>query len=81
MVKGKLPHGAWLSFLSDEVGYTFRSAQRLIQFGQWADDNSRLVAKVQHWGPAKVYHLMDAGPEVTRRLISRQSVAAPSSGS
>ena len=80
VVKGKLPHGEWLSFLSDEVGYAFRSAQRLIQFGEWADGNARLVAKVQHWGPTKVYHLMDAGPEVTRRLISRQSVAAPSSG-
>ena len=79
-VKQELAHGDWLRFLSEEVGYAFRSAQRLIQLGQWAPQNARLVGRVRHWGPTKVYHLMDAGPEVARRLLSRKEVEAPNSG-
>ena len=67
-----LPAGLWLQFLSEEVGYAFRTAQRLIQLNTWARQNRKILAQVRSWGPTKVYHVMDAGPEVAKQLLSRK---------
>ncbi len=70
--RGMLPPGQWMHFLSDDVGYAFRTAQRLIRLGQWAPRNEDVLRRVRSWGPTKVYHLMDAGPTLAKRLLSRQ---------
>jgi len=71
-VRKMLPSGQWLQFLSDEVGYAFRTAQRLMQLNSWASQNKPTMLQVRSWGPTKVYHVMDAGPAVARQLLSRK---------
>lgn len=76
-VKARLRHGVWADWLTNQVHFDQRTANRYMVVAAFSRRNSTLMSKIKGLGPTKVYRLAALPAPVVRRLLGRSRHEVP----
>jgi hypothetical protein len=76
-VHAKLEHGQWLAWLHEEVPLSPRTAQRLLQLGEWLSSEPALFRRLAPLGSAKLYILVTLDRVLRDRLLAQAQHVIP----